>query len=205
MVALLHQTRLCPCTVASRDLYAHIFQCKNSRDLKFVYSFSQSFAQETMAPSDMSSILMYIFCLFVYLNIYLIYLYIYLYLFMLLFIFFITTCGEQPGIEFSICCLVALLRYQFAQDWTHLHCPPTTSMADELAAACCCLAVASAPETVWSLGPRGVTCCHGAFLKFFWESLRRLTMSSYKRCGGNQIPNQRMSDKTHRSHVWHII
>ena len=44
---------------------------QNSRDLKFVYSFSQSFAQETMAPSDMSSILYVYFCLFVYLNIYL--------------------------------------------------------------------------------------------------------------------------------------
>ena len=82
--------------------------------------------------------------------------------------------------------------------------PQQLSMADELAAACCCLAVASAPETVWRLGPRGVTCCHGAFLKFFWESLRRLTMSSYKRCGGNQIPNQRMSDKP-TAHMFGIL
>ena len=72
---------------------------------------------------------------------------------------------------------------------------------------CCCLAVANAPETVWSLGARGSYGCHGACFKFLWGRglpcgvSGKFTMDSYKiitvlnkRCGGNQIPNQRLAN-----------
>lgn len=178
---------------------------QNSWDLKFVYSFSQNFAQETMAPSDMPSILYVYLCFFVYLDVY-IFIYSCCYLF-----FFITICGEQPGIEFPICCLVALLRYQFAQDWTHLHCPPTTFHGRWARGRLLLLSCGQCSRNCVESWIKGSHLLSWGIFQVSLGSLRRLTMSSYKiivvlnkRCGGNQIPNQRMADKP-TAHMFGIL